>query len=37
MIDIWIIALSGLHQDLPGGRPATAKDHAHGIYKINRN
>lgn len=21
----------GLHQDLPGGGPATAKDHAHGV------
>lgn len=35
MIDISIIVLSGLHQDLPGGRPAAAKDHAHGRYIIS--
>lgn len=35
MIDLTIIVLLGLHQDLPGGRPAAAKDHAHGMYIIS--
>lgn len=30
---ILFILWPGLHQDLPGGGPATAKDDAHGMYK----
>lgn len=34
---IVIIVLLGLHQDLPGGRFATAKNDAHGMCRIGFN